>query len=128
MFYHVIHNINHMTKRPTPSPAIDLGSAYHLTENLGNSGWKVYGKDTFGNFNRKLRSRQSVQSGWFEPNGCCLPFTNFSVPSRFQTRATKIRPFFEFKPKWMWKFCNKLVNRLPLRFLSGRFCQMVSTP
>ena len=28
----------------------------------------------------------------------CLPFTNFSVPSRFQTHATQIRAFFGFKP------------------------------
>ena len=108
-----------MTKRPIPSPAIDLGGAYHLTENFGNSGWKVYGKDTFGNFNRKLRSRQSVQTKRMLLT--IYQFLgSFSVP--------KIRPFFEFKPKWMWKFWNKLVNRLPLRFLSGLFCQMVSTP
>ena len=45
-----------------------------------------------------------------------LPLTNFSVPSRFQTHATQIRPFFGFKPLRMWHFYGKLVNRLPLCF------------
>ena len=28
--------------------------AYHLTENFGNSGWKVNGKVTFRNFQPKI--------------------------------------------------------------------------
>ena len=61
--------------------------------------WMV--RSLFGNSNRKLRS-----TFWGSPfipvrtnqTECCLPLTNFSVPSRFQTHATQIRPFFGFKP------------------------------
>ena len=54
-------------------------------------------RSLFGNSNRKLRS--TFGGSLFIPVGtnqmeCCLPFTNFSVTSRFQTHATQIRPFF----------------------------------
>ena len=72
-------------------------------------------RSLFGNSNRKLRS--TFRGSPFIPVGknqteFCLPLTNFSVPSRFQTHATQIRPFFGFKP---WNFyCN--VKSLPLCF------------
>ena len=77
--------------------------AYHLTENFGNSGWKVNGTVTyFRKFQPKkwgvcfevVRLLPLVQT----KRKFCLPLTNFSVPSRFQTLTTQIRPFFGFKP------------------------------
>ena len=67
-------------------------------------------RSLFGNSNRKLRS--TFRGSPFIPVGtnqteCCLPLTNFSVPSRFQTHATQIRPFSGF---------GKLTTRLPLCF------------
>ena len=96
-----------------------IWGAYHLSENFGNSGWKVNGKVTFGNSNQQLRSMF-----WGSPfipavtnqTECCLPFTNFSVPSWFQTHTTQIHPFFGFKQYQMWRFCGKLVNGLTLCF------------
>ena len=75
--------------------------AYHLTDNVGNFGWKVNGKVTFRKFQPKIEEyvlRQSFHSGWYKPNGMSLTIYHFSVPSRFQTRATQILPFFGFKP------------------------------
>jgi len=77
--------------------------AYHLTENFGNSGWKVNGTVTdFRKFQPKKWGVcfEVVRSLWLvqTERKCCLPFTNFSVPSRFQTLTTQIRPFFGFKP------------------------------
>ena len=90
--------------------------AYHLTENFGNSGWKVNGKVTFRKFQPKIEEyvlRQSFHSGCLLGR---LPLTNFSVPSQFHTHATQICPFFGFKPKRIWHFYGKLANRLPLCF------------
>ena len=72
----------------------------------------------FGNSNRKLRSTfwgspfTPVDTNQTEYRS---PLTNFSVLSRFQTHD-KTSPFFGFKPKRMWNFNGKLVNRLPLCF------------
>ena len=49
--------------------------AYHLTENVGNLGWKVNGKVTFRKFQPKIKEyvlRQSVHSVWYKPNGMLL--------------------------------------------------------
>ena len=93
-------------------------------------------RSLFGNSNRKLRS--TFWGSPFIPVGtnqteCCLPLTNFSVPSRFQTHARQIRPSFGFKPERIWHFYGKLVNRLLIAYHyafdtpAGFFCQMVST-
>ena len=37
-----------------PVAPIEIWGAYHLTENFGNSGWKVNGKVTFRNFQPKI--------------------------------------------------------------------------
>ena len=40
---------------PLPLPFLDPWGAYHLTENFGNSGWKVLnGKVTFRKFQPKI--------------------------------------------------------------------------
>ena len=93
-------------------------------------------RSLFGNSNRKFRS--TFWGSPFIPVGtnqteCCLPLTNFSVPSRFQTHARQIRPSFGFKPERIWHFYGKLVNRLLIAYhyafdtAAGFFCQMVST-
>ena len=71
--------------------------AYHLTENFGNSGWKVNGKVTFRKFQPKIEEyvqRQSFHSGWYEPNGMLLTInqflSSFSVPDSRDTNS----PFF----------------------------------
>ena len=82
---------------------------YHLTENFGNSGWKINGRVTY---------RKSMSTFWGSPfisactnqTECCLPFTNFSVPSR-SSRLT-LHKFANLQ----WQFCGKLVNHLPLCF------------
>ena len=54
--------------------------AYHLTENFGNAGWKVNGKVTFRNFQPKIEEyvlRQSLHSGWYEPNRMLLTIYQF---------------------------------------------------
>ena len=75
--------------------------AYHLTENFGNSGWKVNGKVTFRKFQPKIEEyvlRLSVHSGLYEPNGMLLSIYKFLGSfSQFQTHTTQIRPFFGFK-------------------------------
>ena len=75
--------------------------AYHLTENFGNSGWKVNGKVTFRKFQPKIEEyvlRLSVHSGLYEPNGMLLTIYKFPGSfSQFQTHTTQIRPFFGFK-------------------------------
>ena len=73
----------------------------------------------FGNSNRKLRS-----TFWDSPfiavntnqTQYCLPLTNFSVLSHDRQTHDKTSPFFGFKPKRMWYFNGKLVNRSPLCF------------
>ena len=93
-------------------------------------------RSLFGNSNRKFRS--TFWGSPFIPVGtnqteCCLPLTNFSVPSRFQTHARQIRPSLGFKPERIWHFYGKLVNRLLIAYHyafdtpAGFFCQMVST-
>ena len=106
--------------------------AYHLTENFGNSGWKVNGKVTFRKFQPKLRS-----TFWGSPfipvrtnqTECCLPLTNLSAPSRFQTRATQIRPFLDSNRNGC---SNSAVNwyiayHYAFDSPNGFFCQMVRT-
>ena len=60
---------------------------------------------------------------------CCLPLTNFLVPSRFQTHATQIRPFLDSN-------CNgcgistvncQIAYHYAFDTPTGFFCQMVST-
>ena len=72
-----------------------------MTENFGNSGWKVNGKVTFRKFQPKIDEyvlRQSVHSGWYEPNGMLLTIYkflgSFSVPDSLYTNS----PLFGFKP------------------------------
>ena len=60
-----------------------------LTENLGNSGWKVNRKATFRKFQPKIEEYVLRYSSPFIPVD--------TVPSRFQTHATQTRPFFGFK-------------------------------
>ena len=61
---------------------------------------------------------------------CCLPLTNFSVPSRFQTHATQIRPFLDSNRNGCdistvnWQIAYHYAFATP----TGFFCQMVSTP
>ena len=55
-------------------------------------------RSLFGNSNRKLKS--TFWGNPFIPVGtnqteCCVPFTNLSVPSRFQTHAPQIPPFLD---------------------------------
>ena len=90
-------------------------------------------RSLFGNSNRKLRS--TFWGSPFIPVGtnqteCCLPLTNFSVPSRFQTHATQIRPFLDSNrngcgiPTVNWQIAYHYAFANP----TGFFCQMVSTP
>ena len=69
--------------------------AYNLTENFGNSGWKVNGKVPTENWGVRFEVVRSFRFVLVNQTECCLPLTNFSVPSRFQTRATQIRPFLD---------------------------------
>ena len=61
---------------------------------------------------------------------CCLPLTNFSVPSQFQTHATQIRPFLDSNRNGCgistvnWQIAYHYAFDTP----TGFFCQMVSTP
>ena len=61
---------------------------------------------------------------------CCFPLTNFSVPSRFQTHATQIRPFLDSNRNGCgistvnWQIAYHYAFDTP----AGFFCQMVSTP
>ena len=61
---------------------------------------------------------------------CCLPLTNFSVPSQFQTHATQIRPFLDSNRNGCgistvnWQIAYHYAFHTP----TGFFCQMVSTP
>ena len=61
---------------------------------------------------------------------CCFPLTNFSVPSRFQTHATQIRPFLDSNRNGCriftvnWQIAYHYAFDTP----TGFFCQMVSTP
>ena len=86
----------------------------------------------FRNSNRKLRS--TFWGSPFIPVGmnqteCCLPFSNFSVPSRFQTHATQIRPFLDSNHNGCgistvnWQ----IVYYYPCDTPTSFFCQMVST-
>ena len=90
-------------------------------------------RSLFGNSNRKLRS--TFWGSPFIPVGtnqteCCLPLTNFSVPSRFQTHATQIRPFLDSNRNGCgistvnWQIAYHYAFATP----TGFFCQMVSTP
>ena len=90
-------------------------------------------RSLFGNSNRKLRS--TFWGSPFIPVGtnqteCCLPLTNFSVPSRFQTHATQIRPFLDSNRNGCvistvnWQIAYHYAFATP----TGLFCQMVSTP
>ena len=90
-------------------------------------------RSLFGNSNRKLRS--TFWGSPFIPVGtnqteCCLPLTNFSVPSRFQTHATQIRPFLDSNRNGCgistvnWQIAYHYAFATPTEF----FCQMVSTP
>ena len=89
-------------------------------------------RSLFGNSNRKLRS--TFWGSPFIPVGtnqteCCLPLTNFSVPSRFQTHATQIRPFLDSNRNGCgistvnWQIAYHYTFATP----TGFFCQMVST-
>ena len=89
-------------------------------------------RSLFGNSNRKLRS--TFWGSPFIPVGtnqteCCLPLTNFSVPSRFQTHATQIRPFLDSNRNGCgistvnWQIAYHYAFATP----TGFFCQMVST-
>ena len=89
-------------------------------------------RSLFGNSNRKLRS--TFWGSPFIPVGtnqteCCLPLTNFSVPSRFQTHATQIRPFLDSNRNGCgistvnWQIAYHYAFAIP----TGFFCQMVST-
>ena len=90
-------------------------------------------RSLFGNSNRKLRS--TFWGSPFIPVGtnqteCCLPLTNFSVPSRFQTRATQTRPFLDSNRNGC---SNSAVNwyiayHYAFDSPNGFFCQMLSTP
>ena len=90
-------------------------------------------RSLFGNSNRKLRS--TFWGSPFIPVGtnqteCCLPLTNFSVPSRFQTHATQIRPFLDSNRNGCgissvnWQIAYHYAFATP----TGFFYQMVSTP
>ena len=89
-------------------------------------------RSLFRNSNRKLRS--TFWGSPFIPVGtnqteCCLPLTNFSVPSRFQTHATQIRPFLDSNRNGCgistvnWQIAYHYAFATP----TGFFCQMVST-
>ena len=80
-----------------------LGAYYHLTENFGNSGWKVNGKVTFRKFEPKIEEyvlRYSFHSSWYERNGIlCTIYQflgSFSVPDSRYSNSPPI--FFGFKP------------------------------
>ena len=89
----------------------------------------------YGNSNRKLRS--TFWGSLFIPVGtnqteCCVPFTNFSVPSRLQTHATEIpTPPLDSNRNG---YGNSAVNWSiayhyhAFDIPAGFFCQMVSTP
>ena len=127
MFCLVVHNINHVTKRPTLSPDIDLGGAYYLTENFGNPGWKVNGKVTFGNSTENWGVRFEVVRSIRLVRTKRMLLTIYQFLGSFSVPDSRYRnsPLFWSQSR-MWQFCNKLVNRLLLCFLSGLFCQMVS--
>ena len=104
--------------------------AYHLTENFGNSGWKVNGKVPTENWGVRFEVVRSFRFVLVNQTECCLPLTNFSVPSRFQTRATQIRPFLDSNRNGC---SNSAVNwyiayHYAFDSPNGFFCQMVSNP
>ena len=89
-------------------------------------------RSLFQNSDRKLRS--TFWGSPFIPVGtnqteCFLPLTNFSVPSRFQTHATQIRPFLDSIRNGCgistvnWQVAYHYAFDTP----TGFFCQMVST-
>ena len=92
-------------------------------------------RSLFGNSNRKLRS--TFWGSPFIPVGTnetefCVPFTSFSVPSRFQTHATQI-PLPSFLDSNRNGCGNSAVNwsiayHYAFDTPAGYFCQMVSTP
>ena len=105
-----------------------------MTENFLNSGWKVNGKVTFRKFQPKIEEYVLRYGSPFIPVGtnpteCCLPSTNFSVPSRFQTHATQIRPFLDSNHNRSgistvnWQIAYHYACNTPTSF----FCQMVTT-
>ena len=89
-------------------------------------------RSLFGNSNRKLRS--TFWGSPFIPVGmsqteCCLPLTNFSVPSRFQTHATQIPPFMDSNCYGCG--ISTINGQIAFHYAcdtpTGFFCQIVST-
>ena len=69
----------------------NIRGAYHLTENYGNSGWKLNGKVTF----RKSQPKIEEYVLTYEPNGMLLTINQF-LGSRLTLQ--KFALFFGFKP------------------------------
>ena len=101
---------------------VEIVGAYQLTETFGNYGWKVNGKVTFPKIQAKIEEnalRQSVHSGWYEPNEMLLTIYQFlgslSVPDSRYTNS----PIF-----WIQTVTDVAI----LRYTGKLVIIMLSTP